>query len=277
MWLLTDKRLTTTRGFTDDGLKTIRFSASDGAGLIGYAGLGRTAGRRQPSDWIKDQLVGVPDLTTEDSLHVISEAVKSQLREHLRKLPPNVAQHDILAPAIVEGETRLYHIGITLEKHCYVRLQNSKGQWPPRVALAGSGAAHLTRDRSWLRPLLRLLAEFERGRLNPQIVADRLAELNAKAADKDIYVSKQCIVTWQHEGGSFQHYDGTKRVRSNIIQPVVDRGVDFQSFFTAYTPFALQTLEAFQKGDDLDVNGNVDALLDALNGALRRKPKRDLK
>ena len=205
----------------------------------------------------------------------VAEAVRAQLPEHLRNLPHSAASHDILAPAIVNGEPRLYYIGISPSSYIYTRYVNDKARHkPPRIGLAGSGALHLPAARTWQRSLLRLLAEYERGRLNWLTVADRLAELNTMVADRDHFVSKKCIVSWRGDGGNTQFYDGTERVSWDGEIPTVGGGMDIQAIIRGGLPFNIEAMRALLEGREAKVDDK--AIQDAVNRE-HRPPKRDLK
>lgn len=268
-------RLSSAQGFTDDGIKTFYFDGSDGQGMMGYAGLGRTATSRQPSDWMKDQLVGRAGLTTENYIGIVAEAAKAQLPIHLQKLPHSVQSHNILAPAIVNRKPRIYHIGVSTTSYIYTRYVNEKAmQKPPRIALAGSGASLLNKDKSWQRGLLRLLAAYEQDRLDPRFVADRLAELNAQVAGMDRFVSQKCIVSWRRDGGGMQFYEGTQRVQATGEIPTAANGMDIQAIIRGSLPFMMKQFDALRDGHELEIDGK--AIEDSVNRE-HKPPKRDLR
>jgi hypothetical protein len=258
IWLCSDRRLTYPTKVRDDGCKVLQIDGTDGQALLGYAGLGASLAKTQPSDWMNDLLVGKEGLTVEQQLGIIADATKSDMPPELSKLVGPQAHH-LLASALVNDEPRLYAVTLqlappTVPPHfVFTRyVTTESGESPPRFAFAGSGMDHLPAGRSWSREILRVVRAVEAGRVSPLAVADRLARVNESVAAKDSFVSRQCIVVWRFNGGSYQFYDGSKRTRGDMTLPNVGYGVDFAAFAEALMPIAFKNFEAIKKGESVD-------------------------
>lgn len=214
-------------------------------------------------------------MSTEHSISIVAGSAKDQLPKHLRTLPHGARSHDILIPALINGEPRLYYIGVSTTDCVYTRYVNEKAMHkPPRVALSGSGAEILRKDRSWQRGLLRLLAAYERNHINPRRVADSLAELNTKVAAMDRFVSQKCIVSWRRDGGGTHFYDGIKREKNSSEIPTVSNGMDVNAILRGGLPFIIQEINALMEGRKLQIDGKT------IEHAVNREykpPIRDLK
>src|ERR1700719_2001756 len=203
---------------------------TDGVAILGYAGLGATAFGTEPGDWMRAVLRG-RNLPLEQSLGVLAEAIERQLPRHLVQLAIDGGPiHNVIVPAFVGNEPRLYTIDLAFEadrknyrfrytRHMDVRPVSLKTR-TPRLAVGGSGGLFLVhrKDKMWMRDLLRVVGAHDRGCVTSRGVADYLANLNnnvhLKIADKS--VGPRCIVAWRHSkggvhrgGGGQQFYSGT--------------------------------------------------------------------
>lgn len=80
----------------------------DGKAIIGYAGLGAKALGTEPSDWVSNVLQG-RNATLEQSLSILSEAMKRQFPKHLARLQWSGAPtHSFIVPAEVNNRMELY-------------------------------------------------------------------------------------------------------------------------------------------------------------------------
>ena len=79
--------------------------------ILVYAGLGQTAASVEPADWMSRVLRGC-SMPLEPSLHLLTDAVRQHLPQHLQRLDPNGKgiAHSIFVPAIVRDESQLYSI-----------------------------------------------------------------------------------------------------------------------------------------------------------------------
>src|SRR4051812_18168576 len=107
IWLCADRRLTYPNRHQDGACKVLVVEGTNGHALLGYAGLGASVGGTQPSDWMNDLLADQPTGPLEGYLGLIANAMKADMPAHLASLAGAQAHH-LLAPAIVDGETRLY-------------------------------------------------------------------------------------------------------------------------------------------------------------------------
>jgi hypothetical protein len=112
IWLLADRRLSTTSGrvLKDDGCKVMLLETTDGVAILGYAGLGATAQGTEPADWMSAVLRS-RNLPLEQSLGVLAEAIKKQLPRHMARMP-RPAAHYVIVPAFLGKELRLYSIDL---------------------------------------------------------------------------------------------------------------------------------------------------------------------
>src|SRR5687768_3446657 len=111
IWMLADRRLSYRgRPSKEDGRKLMSLDTSDGVAILGYAGLGATASGTEPADWMSAVLRG-RNLPLEQSLGALAAAMKREFPRHLIKFPRDApAGHNILVPAFLNGEVRLYTI-----------------------------------------------------------------------------------------------------------------------------------------------------------------------
>lgn len=113
IWMLTDRRISFAgRPPKDDGRKMMTLETKDGVAVLGYAGLGTTAGGTEPADWMSAVLRG-RNLPLEQCLGELSSALQRQFPKHLAALPVQFgAAHSILVPAFLNDEPRLYSIDL---------------------------------------------------------------------------------------------------------------------------------------------------------------------
>lgn len=286
--MLADRRLSYRgRAPKEDGRKIMFLDTTDAVAILGYAGLGATPKGTEPSDWMGAVLRG-RNLPLEQSLGVLADALQRQFPPHLMRLPPSVlASHNVLIPAFVGSEARLYSIDLTIAQDRkrtafrYTRhVVDPAGPRPsrtPRVGLAGSGAIYLACDRRWIRRLLTLVRASDRKQISPHVVADYLSTLNhaTHVNTADGSVGPRCIVAWRHRktgahggGGAHQFYDSLKRVPDSGALATIANGMDVQALVRATMPHTLAQMNALMEGQappELDVA--------ALNAELARLPE----
>ena len=120
--------------------------------------------------------------------------------------------------------------------------------------------------------MLRIIKAVEAGRVTPLAVADRLAAMNAEIADRDPFVSQNCIVVWRLNGGSYQFYNGRQRCRADIALPTMANGMDVRDLAKVLTPLSLKQFKDMKAGlpaqsDD----AAIQAGLDKINNRKKRK------
>lgn len=214
---MTDRRMTTQNGHAREyGVKALTVEASDGVVALGYAGLGQTVGGTQPSRWMASVLQG-RNLTVSECLWVIAD----EMRRHF---PPHLLagwSHLVLAVAWVDGESRVYGLGVTDTGHVgYQRLRIKDPPRPhdlepasPRVMYTGSGGAWFSTHHSrrwWVRHLCSLAKRHDDGTISQAMVAQRLATLNDLASNGDATVGPTCIVlsrAAEADDGSWSQYN----------------------------------------------------------------------
>jgi len=295
IWLLADRRLSS-RGCPtiDDARKLMCLETTDGVAILGYSGLGATALGTEPSDWMSAVLRG-RNLPLEESLSVIAEAMKKQIPRHLVQIHGEGGlEHQVIVPAFLEGEARLYTIDIAVApdqknyrfrytRHVINRPSVKTPMTPP-VIIGGSGALYLNQDRKWKRNLLHLVGAADRGKVSPITIADYLAELNKEVhlnvADQS--VGPRCIVAWRHRkggvndgGGGQQYYTGTDRDPNSPALPSLACGMDMSALANAMMPHflkmskAVRTGEATQGMDEDEINAKLALLPDKPDEKLR--------
>jgi hypothetical protein len=253
---------------------------SDGVAILGYAGLGATARGTEPADWMSAVLRG-RNLPLEQSLAVLTEALKREFPRHMVGMPGQ-AVHNVMVPAFLGEEPRLYEIDLVLEPDGkkyfrYTRhVVNSLKATPrtPRLGLAGSGAPYLTKSKKWVRSLLRMVKASDRRQVQPLAVADHLASLNHEVHLADKTVGPRCVVAWRHRkggvhrgGGGHAFYSGTTRDLSSPSLPTIGAGMDFIAIAAVMTPHLNRMMEAMLAGQRIP-----ELNKDEINAALARLP-----
>lgn len=210
LWLVADRRLSVAqKAPQDDALKVFSLDATDGVALFGYAGLGATAKKAQPAQWMSNVLRGRA-VDIESAMVAIADAASRQLPQHLARLPlAGTAVHTVLVPAFVGGQPRLYTIDTTQPKDGSVgetainRHMSEHISVPsafcPLFRAIGSGASSFPSARDWWRPFISLMRACDRGQVRPHVVAGRLAGLAHAVYLKapNAHVSANCVVTWR--------------------------------------------------------------------------------
>jgi hypothetical protein len=228
IWMLADRRLSRKgQKPKDDARKIMSLETSDGVALLGYAGLGATARGTEPAAWMSAVLRG-RNLPLEQSIAVLAEALKREFPRHMSGMPGQRV-HFVIVPIFLHEEPRLYEIQLEFapdgkqyfrHAHCVVDQPTTKPR-PPPLALAGSGAFHLEKNKQWIRDLLRIVKAYKRRQVQPHTVADHLANLNYEIHLADKLVGPRCLVVWRHRkgGGAHQFYNGTTRDDSSQSCP----------------------------------------------------------
>ena len=258
----------------------------DGVAILGYAGLGTTAGGTEPADWMSAVLRG-RNLPLEQCLGELSSALQRQFPKHLAALPAQFgAAHSIMVPAFLNDEPRLYSIDLAFapdrRSYSFRYTRHVVGPVPsdpprtPRLGLAGSGAAYLLRDKRWIRELLKLVRACDRQRIAPQVVADFLALINNEVSQGtlDNSVGPRSIAVWRHRkgsahkgGGAHQFYNGVAREGDSGALPTICGGMDIQALIQATMPFMMAQMSSLKDGGEAT---EIDR--DAINGALATLP-----
>jgi hypothetical protein len=225
-------------------MKLVELETTDGRGLIAYAGLGATARRTQPSEWISAVLRGRGGLPFEQTLGFLANAAQRELPRHLARMPGGA--HFMVVPAFLRGVgPRLYSIDNALDpttnQHYYRFTSHQRtadpGSPSVRMALAGTGGAYLAQKASeFKRDLFSLVKAHDKGRVSDQVVADRLAHLNNRAhlGVRDKTVGPRCIVVWRRRqdarrpgpGGAHQCYTAGLRDANSGSIPAILSGLD---------------------------------------------------
>jgi len=270
IWFLADRRLSSGgRPLTDDACKMMLLETNDGKAILGYSGLGATGLGNQPADWMARVLHG-KNLPLEESLHVLSDAMKAQLPRHMQSMP--MPAHSVFATAFLENKPRLYTIDLVSPdrqryffRHTYWYVDGNERR-PMWLNVGGSGLNTLEQNEAWIPPLLQILRWHDHRRVPALAVADHLAGLNYEVHLRDKTVGPRCIVAWRHRsvggrqgGGSEQFYNGAARdntVRRSL--PLIAGGHNLKAFFDFLTPELLKP--ASSRMDDAAIQRALDAL-----------------
>ncbi len=281
IWLIADRRLSYKRQIPrDDARKVMFLQTTDGSAILGYAGLGATARGTEPADWMSAVLRG-RNLPLEQSLGILTDALRRQFPRHMVGMPGGAA-HCVIIPAFLGGETRLYEIDLLLEpdgRRLFRYTRHVTDRPParprtPRVAVAGSGATYLAKNKKWMRALLRMVKASDRGQVKPHTVADHLANLNHEVHLVDPTVGPRCIVAWRNrvggvhgDGGAHQFYSGTTRDANSPSLPSIVTGMDIQALVNLQMPRFTKMMEAMRAGQPAqEVNS------EEINAELARLP-----
>ena len=270
IWMLTDRQLTYADGRRDIGIKQFSLGAADGNAIIAYAGLGKTRGGVEVSDWMARVLRGTRG-TVEESLALIFRAAGSRLPAHL---DASVSEHGFIVVAFVDGHPRLYSIQLSTDSTSagapqyrrYVSAAQRKwGQNSPYVVAAGSGATKF--DRTQVRALRTLVRPFQEGNETEQSVARGMARINRDIhrPDGGRSVGSRCLVCWRQAsgGGAHQFFDGVEpdSAPGRLTIPGVMQGFNTGSIAAVVVRLAQHQLAS--------VDGTTDAMLPDVD-ALRR-------
>jgi hypothetical protein len=287
IWMLADRRISfANRPPKDDSRKMMMLETTDGVAMLGYAGLGSTAGGTEPADWMSAVLRG-RNVPLEQCLGELSSALQRQFPRHLAALPVRFgAAHSVLVPAFLNDEPRLYSIDLAFapdrKSYSFRYTRHVVGPVPsdpprtPRMSLAGSGTAYLLRDKRWIRELLRLVRACDAQRIAPQVVADFLAVMNNRVSlgTLDNSVGPRSIVVWRHRkgsarkgGGAHQFYNGIEREGDSGVLPTLGNGMDIQALIRATMPLMMAQMSSLKEGREAP---EMDR--DAINAALAKLP-----
>ncbi len=248
----------------DDGRKVMLLETRDGGvAILGYAGLGATARGTEPSDWMSSVLRG-RNVSLEQSLSLITDAMKKEFRRHMLQVPGKyVPAHNIVIPAFLGDELKLYTIDFIFRPNTYEfhfthwemgAPPSAKGR-PCRIGLiglAGSGAACLLQNcpNGWKRHLLNLVKAHRRGLISSRAVAGYLAELNHEVHLREKSVGPRCVVVWRHRKASAQrdsganefYADGKRDPTGAVILPSIGTGMDLRAMFELMSPYVFGAL-----------------------------------
>jgi hypothetical protein len=262
IWLVADRRLSAPGMLPiDDAIKATRVYAADGVAILGYAGLGATARRNQPSQWVSDVLSGRRNLKLEEILSVVANAMRREFRPHMEGAKNNLLrQHSFIVPAFVNDRPRIYTIDMARidERWLFRYTRHTMGstvaslQVTPPIALGGSGVAALLRIDPWKRHLLRLMKAYHRKRICGQTVAKYLAQLayQSHQGTQDGTVGPDCLVVWQNSkqsklrgGGDFAFFSRGAHIGVGSI-PTIDDGMDMVAMVKTFKEDLMRYFEA---------------------------------
>jgi hypothetical protein len=278
IWMLADRRLSYSGTLPKDDARKIMFlDTTDGHAILGYAGLGATAHGTEPADWMSAVLRG-RNVPLEQSLGIVANTMKGQFPRHMRD---DIPAHVVLASAFLNEEARLYTIDLVFEPssmsyrlRCGRQVVGNSTR-PPRVAIAGTGAPYLARNKKkWIRTLLRVVIACDRQEVSDWAVADYLASLNYEVHQNVTSVGPRCFVVWLHRkggvrgGGAQQCYSRTVRDASSPILPAILCGGDITAVMEVMMPRWTEVFQqALRTGESLK---ELDH--DEINAALARIP-----
>ena len=259
IWMLVDRRISygPARRPRDNARKMLEIVSVDGVALLGYAGLGETAGGMEPCDWMANVLRDV-NLPLEEQLQRIANATFREFPPHLNRLRTRFPQssHSVLVAAFLRGAPRIYSIDIVtalgtgatrsrFTRHARPAEVDRK-QSSPLIMVGGSGAAALLGASAMLeRPLVKVLKAHDRGAVSAGAVAKMLADINERAARRtaDRSVGHRCKVVWRLRdgGGAFQLFSrGQPEVEQEwVTWPAIVHGMDERQIFDATWRFHL--------------------------------------
>ena len=232
VWLIADRRISWPHEHKDHGIKVMTLKCSDGVAILGYAGLGQTPGGTQPSTWMSNVLRGF-DMTVHEALWKLDYEIERDLHDHI----VGSWNHLVLVPAFVDGESRVYGIGLSKDgqiAHRALRIKDPPypahlAPAPPRVMYIGSGGEWLAKQQArqrLVREMCSLAKKHDQERISDRAVADGLAALNLLVSQNVPTVSPDCLVVWLRRPGSklpifeMQSYEGKNRAGA-IAYPFV--------------------------------------------------------
>jgi hypothetical protein len=163
-------------------------------------------------------------MTMHEALWKLDYEIQQHLQDHI----VGSWNHVLLVPAFVDGECRVYGIGLSKdgqEAHSALRIKDPPypahlSPVPPRVMYIGSGGKWLANQqarRRLVREMCSLAKKHDQHRISDHAVADRLAALNLFVSRNVSTVSPDCFVVWLRRPGlklpifEHQNYTGNKR------------------------------------------------------------------
>ncbi len=291
LWVVADRRLSYdgTREPRDDAIKLMELSATDGIGIIGYAGLGSTGRGTQPSEWMSAVLRGRGELSFMHSLQALANAATKELPRHLRSTSTPTT-HTILASAFLRGVgARTFSIRNVFppahHKSDYRvfshQRTNDPGSASTHLTAVGSGRDHLQDTFArWSRDLRRRVNAHDQGSVSDLAVADFLAGLNhaSHLNTQDRTVGPRCIVVWRthpdllakRSGGGHQFYSGKSRENDTVMIPTIGQGRDIKAIIQPLWNDLLQSIRAWSGDEDSLPDMTVD--IDDMNRRLAELP-----
>lgn len=244
-WMCADRSLFMLKSgkiseYANDAIKLCRLQTHDGVGFVGYAGLGRSPGGMNLSDWMTNVFRG-RQVGFEHALSYLAEATEKEIPKYL---PLNIMPHVFVSSALVNGCPQIYTINlrngsdgkpaVEYRKHIPPFQKN-----PYCCPAAGSGADLLiSRHHHWKRDLLRLQKRFDRNKTGAEPIARFFAALNLQVSKSlsPYSVGEKCIVAWESSGQRVPRtnqkhfsFDGFDLTRDLPLLPCVQNGVDFRA------------------------------------------------
>lgn len=301
VWMLADRRLTFSNGtIRDDARKILSLDTLDGKALVGYAGLGLTAGGTEPSDWMSRTLNGV-NAPLKGALLRIAEAAAEHMPRHIRGLN-GAGRHEFLISAMHTADARLYRISLkidstqslsakpilTVHESSTVRPLNGR-TLRPRIEFIGSGADTLrsTQLEGWKHRLKMFILAYEANRINGHAVAEYLADLSFQVSSitSDKSVSPDCIVCWKSNSESLSEaFAGGRRLRHlgaftpfESLVPWIANGMDMAAILPIVCGPSFDFFRMTSEGRKTDPNYVEPEYFedgDAMNRQLAQLPER---
>ncbi|MEM9625529.1 MAG: hypothetical protein AAGA21_04795 [Pseudomonadota bacterium] len=281
MWMLTDRRLSAPGKIkSDNACKVMTLDSLANCAILGYAGLGMTGRGTQPSDWMSRVLRG-RKLTVEQSLIVLGQAAAREFPRHLDRIQDErLRNHQIIATALIDGESRLYSLDAKYSSSrggYHFQLSRCDETNPPRVRqiiVAGSGKDSFDPDEAEINELLSKIGACERNKVRPEIVSEHLANINNRVHHSDETVGPNCIVIWRFKrggirngGGGIESYNGLKR-RGQAWPPKIVNGFDTKAIEERLMPIFEEKV-AKPMGEGKEIQGMNK---DEMNAAIADLP-----
>jgi hypothetical protein len=127
------------------------------------------------------------------------------------------------------------------------------------------------------RELLRLARACDQGKISPNAVATRMAEINFWVHTGEPTVGPRCVVAWRHRkqgfhngGGAHQFYNGLKPESSSGPAdelPLIANGNDLSAFFNVIMPHMREQMASLVAGKQA---AEIDK--DKMNAELAKLP-----
>ena len=270
IWLVADRRLSSDGKVVRDDAKKIMFlETSDGVAILGYAGLGATALGTEPADWMSNVLRG-RNMSLEDSLTVLENAVKRELPKHLVKMTfLERPSHNILITAFHNNEPKVYTIDLEISedrkkyrsrktRQLAKASENDTYIFDPRIIVGGSGGLYLLKRKNWSRLLLQILNQYDKGNVSPDFVAEHFAALNNSVSESisDNSVGNRCIIAYRNRkngiyngGGKHYYFTCTTREKGSPALPTIGSGMDIRAIANMLMPISQEQLDPILKGE----------------------------